>query len=54
VSGHPALAMAAGLSCDGLPLSLQFAARNGEEATLLAVAERWENAMGGPMRAPVA
>ena len=54
VSGHPALAMAAGLSRNGLPLALQFAARNGDEATLLAVAERWEGAMGGPMRAPVA
>jgi aspartyl-tRNA(Asn)/glutamyl-tRNA(Gln) amidotransferase subunit A len=53
VTGHPALAMVAGLSGDGLPLSLQLAARNGEEGTLLAVAERWERAMGGPIRPPL-
>jgi len=48
LTGHPALAMMAGLSAAGLPLSVQFAARNGDEATLLAVAARWEHAMGGP------
>lgn len=53
VSGHPALAMLAELSRDGLPLSLQLAARNGDEATLLAVAERWELALGGPLRPPI-
>ena len=53
VTGHPALAMMAGLSGEGLPLSLQLAARCGEEGTLLAVAERWEQAMGGPMRPPL-
>lgn len=53
VTGHPALAMMAGLSHGGLPLSVQFAARRGEEATLLAVAARWEAEMGGPQRPPI-
>lgn len=53
LSGHPALAMMAGLSSEGLPLSVQFAARHGDEATLLAVAARWEQAMGGPQRPPI-
>ena len=53
LSGHPALAMMAGLSPEGLPLSVQFAARHGDEATVLAVAARWEQAMGGPQRAPI-
>lgn len=53
LSGHPALAMMAGLSSDGLPLSVQFASRHGDEATLLAVAARWERAMGGPQRPPI-
>ena len=53
VTGHPALAMMAGVSSEGLPLSLQLAARCGEEATLLAVAERWEAAMGGLKRPPL-
>lgn len=52
VTGHPALAMMAGMSKDGLPLSLQFASRIGEEACLLAVAARWEVAMGGPTFPP--
>ncbi|WP_230207093.1 amidase [Novosphingobium sp. Gsoil 351] len=53
VTGHPALAMMAGLSSEGLPLSLQLVARCGEEAALLQVAERWERAMGGPLRPPI-
>jgi aspartyl-tRNA(Asn)/glutamyl-tRNA(Gln) amidotransferase subunit A len=54
VTGHPALAMMAGLSDSGLPLSVQFAARRGEEATLFRAAARWEAIMGGPQRPPVA
>ncbi len=54
VTGHPALAMMAGLSDSGLPLSVQFAARRGEEATLFRAAARWEAMMGGPQRPPVA
>ena len=53
LSGHPALAMMAGLSSEGLPLSVQFAARHGDEATLLAVAQRWETVMRGPRRPPI-
>lgn len=54
VTGHPALAMMAGVSEDGLPLSVQFAARRGEEATLFRAAALWERAMGGPQRPPIA
>ena len=54
VTGHPALAMMAGLSGDGLPLSVQFAARRGEERTLFRAAWLWERAMGGPQRPPIA
>ncbi len=46
VTGHPALAMMAGLSRTGLPLSVQFAGRYFEEATVLRVARTWER-MGG-------
>ncbi|MCW6511443.1 amidase [Lichenifustis flavocetrariae] len=46
VTGHPALAMMAGLSSDGLPLSVQFVARYHAEATLLAIAAAWER-IGG-------
>lgn len=53
VTGHPALAMGAGLSANGLPLSVQFAAPMGGEGRLLAVAAAWEAAMGGPMRPPI-
>ena len=52
VTGHPALAMMAGLSSGGLPLSVQFAARRGEEAALLAAAAQWEALLGGPQRPP--
>jgi len=45
-TGHPALAMMAGLSRDGLPLSVQFVARNFDEATLFQVARAWERASG--------
>ena len=54
VTGHPALAMMAGLSADGLPLSVQFVSRMGEEGRLLAVAAAWERAMGGPVFPPIA
>ncbi len=45
-TGHPALAMMAGLSRDGLPLSVQFVGRNFAEATLFQVARAWERASG--------
>lgn len=43
-TGHPALAMIAGLSSGGLPLSVQFVGRNFAEATLFQVARAWERA----------
>ena len=44
VTGHPALAMPAGLSRDGLPLSVQFVGRYFDEANLFRVARAWERA----------
>ena len=52
VTGHPALAMMAGVSADGLPLSLQLAAPMGGEGALLAAAARWEAAYDGPRHPP--
>jgi aspartyl-tRNA(Asn)/glutamyl-tRNA(Gln) amidotransferase subunit A len=52
VTGHPALAMMAGLSTAGLPLSVQFAARYFDEATLFQVARAWERAGGTADRHP--
>ena len=52
VTGHPALAMMAGLSSRGLPLSVQFVARNFAEATLFQVARAWERAAGTDMKHP--
>jgi aspartyl-tRNA(Asn)/glutamyl-tRNA(Gln) amidotransferase subunit A len=46
VTGHPALAMATGLSRDGLPLAAQFVGRYFDEATVLRVARSWERAAG--------
>ena len=52
VTGHPALAMMAGVSGEKLPLSVQFASRMGEEGHLLAATSRWEEVMGGPRFPP--
>lgn len=52
VTGHPALAMMAGLSSDGLPLSVQFVGRNFAEATLFQVARAWERAAGTDAKHP--
>jgi aspartyl-tRNA(Asn)/glutamyl-tRNA(Gln) amidotransferase subunit A len=52
VTGHPALAMMAGLSSGGLPLSVQFAGRNYAEATLFQVARAWERAAGTDQKHP--
>jgi aspartyl-tRNA(Asn)/glutamyl-tRNA(Gln) amidotransferase subunit A len=46
VTGHPALAMMAGLSRNGLPLSVQFVGRYFAEATVFQVAHSWEHAAG--------
>jgi aspartyl-tRNA(Asn)/glutamyl-tRNA(Gln) amidotransferase subunit A len=52
VTGHPALSMMAGLSADGLPLSVQFVGRYGDEATLLRVAAAYERTSGWSARHP--
>ncbi len=46
VTGHPALAMMAGIARNGLPLSLQFVGRYFAETTLFQVAREWERAAG--------
>ncbi len=52
VTGHPALAMMSGLSSGGLPLSVQFVARNFDEAMLFRVARAWEKASGMDKKHP--
>ena len=52
VTGHPALAMMAGVSKAGLPLSVQFVGRNFAEATLFQVARGWERAAGTDKKHP--
>jgi aspartyl-tRNA(Asn)/glutamyl-tRNA(Gln) amidotransferase subunit A len=52
VTGHPALAMMAGLSSGGLPLSLQFVGRFFDEAMLFRVARAWEQASGMDKKHP--
>jgi len=44
VTGHPALAMMAGLASNGLPVSVQFAGRYFDDATVLRVAAAYERA----------
>jgi aspartyl-tRNA(Asn)/glutamyl-tRNA(Gln) amidotransferase subunit A len=52
VTGHPALAMLAGISVGGLPLSVQFVGRYFDEATLFRVARGWERASGSDRKHP--
>jgi len=52
VTGHPALAMMAGLSDDGLPLSVQFVGRTGADATVLRVARAYERSSEWHLRRP--
>ena len=52
VTGHPALAMMAGLSQGGLPLSVQFVGPYFGEARLFQVARAWERAAGTADRHP--
>jgi aspartyl-tRNA(Asn)/glutamyl-tRNA(Gln) amidotransferase subunit A len=52
VTGHPALAMMSGLSDGGLPLSVQFAGRYFEDATVLRVAAAYERATEWHKRRP--
>ena len=44
--------MMAGLSSGGLPLSVQFVARNFAESTLFQVARAWERAAGTDRKHP--
>ena len=44
VTGHPALAMMAGLARTGLPVSVQFVGRYFDDATVLRVAAAYERA----------
>jgi aspartyl-tRNA(Asn)/glutamyl-tRNA(Gln) amidotransferase subunit A len=52
VTGHPALAMMAGLSTAALPLSVQFVGRYFAEATLFQIAREWERAAGTDEKHP--
>jgi aspartyl-tRNA(Asn)/glutamyl-tRNA(Gln) amidotransferase subunit A len=52
VTGHPALAMMAGISARGLPLSVRFVGRNFAEATLFQIAREWERAAGTDKKHP--
>ena len=52
VTGHPALAMMAGVSVGGLPVSVQFVGRYFDEATVFQVARAWERAAGTDKKHP--
>ena len=52
VTGHPALAMMSGLSSGGLPVSVQFAGRYFDDATVLRVAAAYERATGWHKKKP--
>ncbi len=52
VTGHPALAMMAGLSSGGLPLSVQFVGRYFAEATVFQAARAWEREAGTDQQHP--
>jgi aspartyl-tRNA(Asn)/glutamyl-tRNA(Gln) amidotransferase subunit A len=52
VTGHPAIAMMAGLARNGLPLSVQIVGRNFDEATLYQVARAWERMAGTDSKHP--
>jgi aspartyl-tRNA(Asn)/glutamyl-tRNA(Gln) amidotransferase subunit A len=52
VTGHPAIAMMAGLSDEGLPLSVQFVGRYFDEVTVLRAAAAWERIGGWQARRP--
>jgi aspartyl-tRNA(Asn)/glutamyl-tRNA(Gln) amidotransferase subunit A len=52
VTGHPALAMMAGLSHGGLPVSVQFVGRYFDDATVLRVAAAYERVAGWHKKKP--
>lgn len=54
VTGQPAISLPLGQSNSGLPIGVQFVARFGEEATLIRLASRFEQAMPWRDRIPSA
>lgn len=52
VTGHPAVAMMAGLASNGLPVSVQFVGRYFHDATVLQVAAAYERAAGWHKKKP--
>ena len=52
VTGHPALAMMAGLSSGGVPLSVQFVGRYFDEASVFQAARAWEREAGTDRKHP--
>ena len=52
VTGQPALSIPSGRAADGLPLAVQLVARPDEDALLLRLAARLEDALGWPQRHP--
>ncbi|MDR3529291.1 MAG: amidase [Rhodopila sp.] len=52
VTGHPAVAMMAGLAQNGLPVSVQFVGRYFDDATVLRVAAAYEKATGWHKKKP--
>lgn len=52
VTGHPAVAMMAGLAGNGLPVSVQFVGRYFEDANVLRVAAAYEQAAGWYQKRP--
>ena len=47
-NGSPAIAIPAGLSCEGLPIGIQLAGRHGDERTLLELAYQIEQLQPWP------
>ena len=52
LTGHPALAIPAGTSDEGLPIGVQLVGRKGAEATLLGLAAQLEAELGWAERRP--
>ena len=52
LTGHPALGMMAGLSTEGLPLSMQWVGRYFDEATVYRTARAWERLSSVAQRHP--
>ena len=52
LTGHPAIAVPAGLSAQGTPVSVTFVGRLYEEERLLAVAKAWQDATGHHTKHP--